>query len=303
MAAEDIEARLANALVTEYGCPEKEQDALRRVRALIERHRPEDGAREDFATALEWWLRDIPNKRGEHKRLAQALRELKWYVATKGRRRSRAVATAVATWVLEHPGQAAAALGVLLAVILRVSYAQFYGRLGTSPDEVGLDSAELLAASLPGALIILAAITGLVALISVPQMAVMEATEDRWLDRGRGQQSNRDLVIFLGLVALNALGLYLVVFAGLLDDVIPVPLSMSNTALGAMIGGIGGGVGAIFGTPVGALIPAVKHYHRGLRPYVTIRARSLSKAFSWKWADYCVRVPTPVFAPPRSRAG
>jgi len=64
-----------------------------------------------------------------------------------------------------------------------------------------------------------------------------------------------------------------------LEEVIPVPLSMSNTALGAMIGGISGALGAIFGPAVSALIRAAMHYHRGLRPYVTIRAQSLSKAF------------------------
>lgn len=83
-------------------------------------------------------------------------------------------------------------------------------------------------------------------MVSVPQMAVIQGTRDRWLDQGRGQQSRRDLIIFVGLVALNLLGFYLVIFQGLLADVLPVPQTVSDSALGAMIGAISGAVGAVF---------------------------------------------------------
>lgn len=153
MATQDISERIGRALVAEYDSPDKERETVRRVRSLVDRHSPtKDDDRRQFTADLEWWLSDIPNRRQEHKKLTAALRELKWYLGQRDKRRVRAVVS----WVSEHPGQATAAAGVLLAVILRVSYSQFYGRLGTTPEEAGLGSGELLAASLPGAIIVLA---------------------------------------------------------------------------------------------------------------------------------------------------
>lgn len=268
MVPEDIEARIAKALVTEYEVPAKEQETVEKVRRLIDQRRPTGDDGGDFTAALKWWLSDIPNKRAEHKKLKSALSELKWYLAQRDKRRVRAVAN----WVSAHPGQAFAAVGVLLAVILRVSYAQFYNRLKTTPEEVGLGSAELLAASLPGALIVITIITVLVALIAIPQMAVIEASRDRWLDRGRGQQDKTALILFGLLVVLNVFAFYLLFFEGILAALLAMPQSTSDSTAGMIIGGMSSAIGAVCGAAVGALIRAGINRRRGLRPYVVIRA-------------------------------
>lgn len=275
MAPNDIETRIAKALVTAYEVPEKERETVREVRNVVDRRRPSLEDREAFARALQWWLDDIPSKRAEHKKLNSALRDLKWYLAHRDKRRVRAVVT----WVSAHPGQAVAAVGVLLAVILRVSHAQFYGRLRIAPEEVGLGSAELLAASLPGAMIVLAVLTGLVALIAMPQMAVIQAYRDRSLDRGRGHQDKRSLVIFVALVALNGLAFYLLYFEGLLAEFLPMPRSMSDGTAGMIIGGVSGAIGAVCGAAFGSLVRAEINRRRGLRPYVVVRGEVVRNAF------------------------
>ena len=248
----------------------------RRVRKLTDRHRPTDPAdRERFDAGLEWWLADLPNREKEHTRLKAALNNLGWYLAKKDKRRSRAIVS----WVSEHPGQATAAAGVLLAVILRVSYSQFYNRLGTTPEEVGLGSPELLAASLPGAAIVVVAITTVVAVASIPPAAVFQGAQDRWLDEGRGHQSKSQLVLFIALVAINLMLFYLIFFEGFLAAVLPLPESVSGGALGAMIGGISGMLGAVCGAAVGSSLRANRDRRRGLRPYVSIQPQLVREAF------------------------
>jgi hypothetical protein len=271
MCAEDIDTRIGKRLAAVYGCPEKEQETISKVGRCVDRFR---GAIDDaeLSAALEWWEGDLPYKRQEYPKLRSALADLARHLRKKATpRRLRAIVQ----WASDHPGQVAAAVGLILAAILRVSYAQFYGRLGVRPEEVGLGSAELLVASLPGTVLVLVLITAAATVVSMPKIALDDAQKARVEDEGRGQQAASHVALFLVLVCVDLILMYQVLVNGFLLDRIPVPESMSGGALGAMIGAISGAIGFLLGASTfGSLVLAFRVRHRGLRPYVVFGGQS-----------------------------
>lgn len=74
------------------------------------------------------------------------------------------------TWVLGHSIALVTILGVVLYGAIRLSYAIYYGKLGLTPEEVGLGYAEILARSAMGIvvliMIVVLTITAYTALLS-----------------------------------------------------------------------------------------------------------------------------------------
>lgn len=67
----------------------------------------------------------------------------------------------LAAWLADKPLETLGLLGVLAFGLLRFAYGQFYGRLGVSPEDVGLGYAEILGQAAVGLLLIFLLLAGL----------------------------------------------------------------------------------------------------------------------------------------------